>query len=152
MYDYEGGNDMKKLVKIIVCLSMVVVCISYLLWSGNPISTEDEKYIQDYYHLNLKDDGYWWYRYHGKYVSTKSIKEKSVLTIKASNIELFGHDDEETYLSIFVSKNKNNFTTYCLKFIDNLYIKKLPKKEVNFKSMNFNVEIYGEVGSDIYTY
>ena len=133
---------MKKLAKIVVCLLIVAVSVSCLLWRGILIPPEDEKYIQDYYHLNLKDEGYWMYMYHGKYISRKSIDNKSVITISNTEIVLFEHEDEETSINIHVSKSRSNFKSRCLKIIDGLHIEKVTENDITYKNVEFNVELY----------
>ncbi len=141
---------MKKMIKVLISLLLIIMFVSYVLWPGNRVPSEDYEYIQNYYHLNIQDEGIWWYRYHGKYANTKSINDRSVFTLENNDIVLFSHGykDEPSSIRINVSKSKEKLKEIYLKDIDRQDIDKVLEKDVVYKDINYNVEVYRNISEN----
>lgn len=142
---------MKKLISFLLISLLTILVISYLFWPGNRVTLEDEEYVQNYYHVNLQDEGYWWYRYHGKYTDTKSINDRSVFTFENNDSVLFSSDYEvgSTSIRIYVSKSEEKLKGVLLKDIDRQDIEKVFENDVVYKDEIFNVEVYRNISEKL---
>lgn len=142
---------MKKHISFLLISLSIILVISYLLWPGNRVAKEDEEYVQNYYHVNLQDEGYWWYRYHGKYVNTKSINDKNVFTFENNDIILFSsnYEVESTSIRIYVSKSEEKLKGVLLKDIDRQDIEKVFGDDVVYEDEIFKVKVYRNISEKL---
>ena len=142
---------MKKHIRFLLSSLLIILVISYLLWPGNRVTMEDEEYVQNYYHVDLQDEGYWWYRYHGKYVNTKSINDKSVFTFENNDNILFSsnYEVESTSIRIYVSKSEEKLKGVLLKDIDRQDIEKVFENDVVYEDEVFKVKVYRNISEKL---